>query len=301
MSGVHGVHPEILDFYDRSDEAGRLHTTATGILELERTRELLRRHLPPAPARVLDVGGGTGSHARWLSEDGHTVHLVDPVPRHVAQAAEIPGVTAELGDARALAEADDSFDAVLLLGPLYHLHERADRLTALAEARRVVRPGGLIAAAAVSRYSPLLDYAATVRDGVRPTPGHGQHSGERGFAHAHFQTSAELRGELVASGLPEPTVYGIEGPGWVAVKAITKYAGIDLIGSSLYEAALAAARLAEPHPALTDASAHMLAVTHDRPAAESRQEGPGQRVRSPGSSPSAVVRAGSSRGSSGSA
>lgn len=81
---------------------------------------------------MLDVGGGPGTHARWLAEDGYRVHLVDPVPRHIAE-AEASGCSVELGDARALSARDDSYDVVLLLGPLYHLVDAADRRTALAE------------------------------------------------------------------------------------------------------------------------------------------------------------------------
>ena len=66
-------------------------------------------------------------------------------------------VTAEVGDARDLPLADASFDAALVLGPLYHLTDRADRLRALAEVRRVVRPGGLIFVAAISRFASLFD------------------------------------------------------------------------------------------------------------------------------------------------
>ncbi|MFF7282341.1 hypothetical protein [Streptomyces griseorubiginosus] len=47
----------------------------------------------------------------------------------------------------------------------------------------------------------------------------------------------------------------------MAVKAIEKYTGANLMGTDMYEAALAAARIAEPHAALTDASAHFLAIT----------------------------------------
>ncbi len=85
------------------------------------------------------------------------MHLVDPVPLHVEQAgaasarAERPLATVLQGDARALPHDDASADAVLLLGPLYHLVERDDRLTALREARRVLRPGGVVVAAAISR------------------------------------------------------------------------------------------------------------------------------------------------------
>ncbi|MEW1633548.1 class I SAM-dependent methyltransferase [Streptomyces sp. NPDC093801] len=271
-SSVPAVRPEIIDFYTRSNEAARLLATATGALEFARTRELLRRHLPPAPARVLDVGGGPGAHARWLAEDGYTVHVVDPVSKHVTQAAAVDGVTAELGDARHLAATADTYDVVLLLGPLYHLHDQHDRISALTEAARVARPGGVIAAAAISRYSPLLDYIATtgitesaIQDGVRDTLAQGRYAGQRGFTVAYFQTSTELRAEITDAGLTDPTLYGIEGPGWVAVKAIEKYTGANLMDTDMYEAALAAARIAEPHAALIDASAHILAVTQPRP------------------------------------
>ena len=85
--------------------------------------------------------------------------MVDLTPLHVERALELASgdFTAALGDARALAAPDGSFDVVLLLGPLYHLLEREDRLCALAEARRVVPTGGLVAAAAISRFASLLD------------------------------------------------------------------------------------------------------------------------------------------------
>ncbi|MEV4333334.1 class I SAM-dependent methyltransferase [Streptomyces sp. NPDC049597] len=66
------------------------------------------------------------------------------------------GASAELGDARALTAAGSTYDVVLLLGPLYHLLDREDRLKALAEAGRVVRPGGLVAAATIGRYASLV-------------------------------------------------------------------------------------------------------------------------------------------------
>ncbi|MER5872038.1 class I SAM-dependent methyltransferase [Streptomyces sp. NPDC002044] len=280
MTSTPSVRPEIIDFYTRSDEAARLHTNATGSLELTRTRELLRRHLPPAPARVLDVGGGPGTHARWLAEDGYTVHVVDPVPKHVRQAAAVDGVTAEVGDARHLTATTGTYDAVLLLGPLYHLHDTADRIRALAEAARAARPGGLIAAAAISRYAPLLDYIATtgitepeVQDSLRDTLDRGRYAGQRGFTVAYFQTSAELLADVTRAGLANPTLYGVEGPGWVAVKAIEKYTGTNLLGTDMYEAALAAARVADPHPALTDASAHILAVAHAAGGGEAPSRG----------------------------
>jgi ubiquinone/menaquinone biosynthesis C-methylase UbiE len=112
-----------------------------GRLEYLRTRELLARYLPPAPATVLDVGGGAGVYALPLAREGYSVHLIDAVPLHVEQAREAsalqqdsPLASAQVGDARRLVWDDNSVDAVLLLGPLYHLTSRDDRLRALKEA-----------------------------------------------------------------------------------------------------------------------------------------------------------------------
>ncbi len=66
------LSPAVLAFYrDRYDEEQRLVSSPHGQLEFRRTQQLLRRYLPPPPAAsVLDVGGGTGIHARWLAQDG---------------------------------------------------------------------------------------------------------------------------------------------------------------------------------------------------------------------------------------
>ncbi|WP_329563878.1 class I SAM-dependent methyltransferase [Kitasatospora sp. NBC_01266] len=242
-------------------EDGRLSRTPHGRLEFLRTQELLRRVLPPAPARVLDVGGGTGAHARWLAADGYQVALVDPVAGHVEAAALIPGVAAELGDARELTAADHSADVVLMLGPLYHLVDAADRQRALAEARRVLRPGGLLAAAGTSRYITLLEAGsggrldAGIAERVARTLRTGEYDGHLGFVPAHFHTAEELHAELRAAGLAEISVYGVEGPVWPALDV----AGNDAFDAHV-EAALHSARLVERDALLVNASAHLLAV-----------------------------------------
>jgi SAM-dependent methyltransferase len=136
------MDPDILAYYDRKPETDRL-AAGPGLIERVRTQHILRRVLPPPPARVLDVGGATGVYATWLAGLGYPVRLVDPVPGHVA-AARDSGVDAVAGDARVLAEPDASYDAVLLMGPLYHLTAPEERLAALGEAARVVRPGGVV-------------------------------------------------------------------------------------------------------------------------------------------------------------
>ena len=150
------VRPEVLDYYRRGGERDRL-TTGAGKLEFLRTWDVLTRELPPAPTTLLDVGGATGGYAAPLAERGYRVQVVDPVPEHVAEAAARPGVSAVVGDARALPVNDGAADAVLLLGPLYHLTDRSERVRAWQEAARATRDGGVVVAATISRYASLFD------------------------------------------------------------------------------------------------------------------------------------------------
>ncbi|MBB4791884.1 SAM-dependent methyltransferase [Streptomyces nodosus] len=264
--------PEIVRFYSETiDEADRLTTTADGRLEMVRTQELLRRHLPAPTARILDVGGGPGAHARWLVEDGYTVHLVDPIPRHIEQARQI-GATAELGDARHLTAEDASYDVVLLLGPLYHLIDRADRDRALAEALRVLRPGGLLAAAGINRYASLFEHSAfahlhkpSLQKSIGSILASQVHDGKKAFTAAYFHSGEQLRDEVDTAGFTAPEVYGVEGPAWSMLAAAERTTGDDFRDTPLFESALVAARMAEPYPELLAASSHLLVVA-SRPA-----------------------------------
>ncbi|MFI6344146.1 class I SAM-dependent methyltransferase [Streptomyces sp. NPDC050560] len=259
--------PEIVRFYTETiDEVGRLTASADGRLEMVRTQELLRRSLPAPPGRILDVGGGPGAHAEWLVADGYTVHLVDPVPRHIGQARRT-GATVELGDARLLTAEDASYDVVLLLGPLYHLIERTDRDQALSEAYRVLKPGGLLAAAGINRYASLFEHTAFAhlhREPLRKSIGSiletQTHDGKKAFTAAHFHTGEQLRNEVAAAGFEEPEVFGIEGPAWSLLAATERHTGQSLVDSPMFESALTAARMAEPYPELLAAGSHLLAV-----------------------------------------
>ncbi|WP_059008772.1 class I SAM-dependent methyltransferase [Streptomyces specialis] len=259
---------EVMAFYQSTiTEADRLSSSADGRLELVRTQELLRRYLPGPPAEVLDVGGGPGVHARWLIEDGYTVRLVDPVPRHIEQARQVPGCVAELGDARQLAAPDASFDVVLLLGPLYHLIDAADRHRALTEAYRVLRPGGLLAAAGINRYASLFEHTAlahlhreSVERSITGILKSRVHDGKKSFTAAYFHSADELRDETEHAGFRQARVFGVEGPTWAMLKATEQYTGDCLIDTPLFQSALTAARMAEPYPELLAASSHLLTI-----------------------------------------
>lgn len=211
---------EVSAYYARGGEDTRLRA-GEGRLELLRTQDILRRVLPAAPCDVLDVGGGSGVHAAWLTADGHRVRLIDPVPRHVTTAAGLPGVSAALGDARALPVGDAAYDAVLLLGPLYHLTDRDERVRALREARRVARPGGVVVAATINRYAGVLDMAHKNRFGdpaSRTTVVIAAETGELrpladvGFTTAYFHRPEDVPGEFADAGLPGAAQYAVEGP-----------------------------------------------------------------------------------------
>ena len=250
------------------DEDQRLRR-GLGRLELARVQEIVRRHLRPS-SRVLDVGGATGVHAEWLLDDGHTVHLVDLLPGHVVRAdARLSGheeFTATVGDARALPVPDASVDAVLLLGPLYHLTDRADRLTAWREALRVVVPGGVVVAMAISRFASLFDGLAqsylfdpAFRAMVAQDLATGVHENPTGdprwFTTAYFHRPEELGAEAAEAGLEVRETVGVEGLAhWIKPLA----AALD--DADRREVVLESARAIEAEPSLLGLSSHLLTV-----------------------------------------
>lgn len=244
-------------FYaEEEDEAARLTTTPWGRLERRRTQELLARRLPAPPAQVLDVGGGTGVHAEWLTGLGHEVLLLDLVQAHVT-AARAVGLEAELADARDLPIDDESFDVVILLGPLYHL-DAAGRDRALREAARVLRPDGLVAAAAVTRWAGLLDLAATGRledsewERMKSVVATGEHDPELGFTTAYFHRPDELAEEVRSAGFADVEVRAVEGPLGRELRSGGRVT-VDV------ELAARVAALVDAEPALLGASPHLLA------------------------------------------
>jgi len=267
-----GLEQEIQRYYDETDESSRL---GTGFFQLERarTQELILRHLAPAPVTVVDAGGGAGTYACWLATLGYRVHLIDPVWKHVEQARaasakqpEYGLASAELGDARQMQLPDGSADAVLLLGPLYHLTNREDRVACLREAHRVLRPGGMAWGAGISRFASLFSGLA---EGFFDDPvffpivaqdlQDGQHRNPSGnlqfFTSAYFHRPGELSRDFLAAGFQVVEVVAIEGPGWLA-------RDFDRLWQdhTQRQRLLDAVRKVEREPSILGATAHMMAI-----------------------------------------
>ena len=131
-------------------------------LEKIRSQQIILEYLKPGMT-IADIGGATGSYSFWLYDMGHEVHLLDAAEFHIEAANKIskeknkPLGSILLGDARSLPYPDNQFDLVLLFGPLYHLQDKTDRISAITEAKRVLKTNGILLAATISRYASLLD------------------------------------------------------------------------------------------------------------------------------------------------
>lgn len=225
-----GLPDEALQYYEASSEAQRL-SQGLGQLELTRTQELILRHIPPPPAVVLDIGGGSGVYACWLARLDYQVHLVDAVPLHVEQAQQAsaeqpdhPLAGCSVGDARQVDRDAESADIVLHLGPLYHLTDRQDRVSALREAHRLLRYEGTLFAVGISRFASTLDglFSGFLGDPeffriARQDLVDGQHRnpGSRPsyFTTAFFHHPQELEDEVNAAGFAHTSMFAIEGVG----------------------------------------------------------------------------------------
>ena len=208
-----------------------------------------------------------------LPDLGYQVHLVDAVPLHIEQARQAseaqpaqPIASLQVGDARSLDYPDESADAVLLHGPLYHLTQRSERLAALRESTRVLRPRGVLLAFGIGRYASTLvglvnwwiEDAGYLRMIERELED-GQHRPPPDwpglFTTAYFHLPGELGDELREAGLEHEGTLAVQGPGWLVPGLEEKWANEDQ-----REALLHVVRLLEKEPGAQAMTPHLMAV-----------------------------------------
>lgn len=150
----------VQEIYRRCDESSRLTKSRASQVEFLTTVKYIEEHLRPG-MRILDIGAGAGEYSLYFSRRGYAVSALELADANVAAFREklTAEDTVDLAQGNALDLSrypDDSFDIVLLLGPLYHLHSEADRLRCIAEAKRVCKPGGRLILAFISNDMVIL-------------------------------------------------------------------------------------------------------------------------------------------------
>lgn len=276
-------HSEIVEFYTESYEESERLGWDVGPLELIRTQEVISRYLPEPPAVVIDVGGAHGVYSCWLREQGYAVHLVDPVPRHVEQANEALSEiesdgdwSAHIGDARSLPLAYEFADLVLLMGPLYHLAEKEHRIVALKEALRVLKPGGVMCAATISKFASFID---GLKSGFLKDPAFveiaqedlvsGRHKNPTDnpfyWTNAYFQHPDDTKAEIKEAGFKLDGQFALEGVLW-AMKDFESSWKDEGLRNTL----LTMMRTVENEESLMGASPHIMTVARKTEKKEER-------------------------------
>jgi ubiquinone/menaquinone biosynthesis C-methylase UbiE len=223
------INSEIDDFYSQTSEEGRLEL-GLGPLEFERNKDLISRYLPKKGI-VIDVGGGPGVYSEWLAGLGHQVYLVDPVEKHIKQANKRSAKAKKpfksiLGEAQKLELQDNFADVMILHGPLYHLQSKADRIGAIVEAKRVLKPNGFVLGFAInhsaSTIAALLNgfiHSPEIFEMCKEELTSGIHTPPKSMPGvlpaAYFHHSNELKVEFEEAGLTYLDTYAVEGLIWM--------------------------------------------------------------------------------------
>lgn len=179
----------------------------------------------PKHGRVFDIGGGPGRYAIELIRRGYAVTLLDISDEEIRLAQRrmsdlnLPAEQCMVGDARDLSTgASESFDAALLLGPMYHITEREDRLVALRELARILRPGGVAIVAYLNSWglikTGIVDFPNQFRDisTLRSMLGERTFTGQSlsGFTECYWSTPDVAFSEIKEAGLNIVSYAGAE-------------------------------------------------------------------------------------------
>lgn len=269
-NNMNTIDPKGLAGYNAGIERGRLHR-GLGLIEFARTKEILLEELPPPPAVIYDIGGAYGEYACWLASLGYEVYLFDLAEEHVRLAREhaVPaGVkSAEVADARSVSRPDETADAILLFGPLYHIVEAEERKRCLEECMRLLKPGRKLFTANITCFStalkyidlydrkPVLDDDACFQM-IKTTVRTGLHNGNE-IGLVYFHRPDELRREVEAAGFENVDLRGVIGPGWI-IRNLEEIWPDPL----KREAILRIVRLLEREESLMGFSTHFISISH---------------------------------------
>jgi ubiquinone/menaquinone biosynthesis C-methylase UbiE len=224
------ISKELDNFYNKASEETRLEK-GMGIFEFERIKDLISQQISIQNSTIIDVGGGTGKYAEWLSKKGHTVHLVEPVLKHIklaekrAKKLKKPFSVA-VGEARKLPFEDNTANLVILHGPLYHLQKREDRVAAILEAKRVLKKDGIILGFAINATASTVVglmngmlHANSFFEMCKEELTTGIHNAPKDFpfllADAFYHKPAELKAEFLEQNLHLINIFAVEGMIWL--------------------------------------------------------------------------------------
>ena len=224
------ISAELEDFYNKASEETRLEK-GMGIFEFERIKELILQHIAKPNATIIDVGGGTGKYSEWLSKNNHIVHLLEPVEKHIklaqkrAKKLKNP-FSVVIGEATNLPYKDNTADLVILHGPLYHLQKREDRITAILEAKRVLKKGGIILGFAINATASTvvglmngMIHANSFFEMCKQELTSGIHNAPKDFpfllADAYYHKPQQLKAEFLEQNLKFINLFAVEGMIWL--------------------------------------------------------------------------------------
>ena len=218
----------VLEYYEKYEQENeRLKNEP---LEFVRTKEIISRFLPEKPIKIVDLCGASGHYSYWLAQKGHEVHLIDLSERHIKEAKNnetkynVQLASIGCGDARSIKWEDETFDMVLLMGALYHLQEKEDRLQCLKEVFRILKNGGTAVFAYICRYASMLDgflrgfvndptFLKIMDDDILTGRHNNPENKEHYFTNAYFHSTEDIYNELINSKYCNIMLYAVEGFG----------------------------------------------------------------------------------------
>jgi len=155
---------ELEQYYNKFNEEKRLNSRHGQVeyrVSMKYIHEYIPTDCPKEEVKILDIGAGTGRYSVALANEGYDVTAVELVKYNLGiLRSKGSSVKAMQGNALNLKKLpNDNFDITLLFGPMYHLFGKEDKQKALAEARRVTKPGGVILVAYCMNEYGVLTYA----------------------------------------------------------------------------------------------------------------------------------------------